>query len=298
MMKQVSTGLIIFGMLLVALSPALPGNAQTPYWDNTSNGDQSFYTPTNPGYNSGGSGYYGGNSNQYNNQSQYGQPNTYGQSGYGQNSYGQQPPALKGYISTAPAGTTMTATNTTYIASDTARIGDPVSVTLGYDLAMGGSIVLPAGTQIQGEVVSSIPAGRTGRQGQLQLRFNRAMLPDGRQVPLSARLITQDGTGILRGGTGMERAGGYAKNTLGGAALGAATGALLGAIKGGGKTDDYLARGAVLGGGLGLGRSIVQRGDEAELQPGTQLQIMLDQPLTLGTGGGQGSPYGSGGYPY
>ena len=194
----------------------------------------------------------------------------------------------------------MAVTNTNYISSMNARIGDPVTVTLGYDLAMGGSIVIPGGSQIQGEVVSSIPAGRAGRYGQLQLRFHRAMLPDGRVIPLSARLITQDGSGIIRGGVGSSsQMGNIAKNTLGGAAIGAATGTAFGALVGGkNKWNEGLMWGSILGAAGGMGRSAIQRGEEAELQPGTQLQIMLDQPLTSTSGGGGQMQNNYGGYPY
>lgn len=294
--------LIAISLALVGLAYLPVTMAQTPYWDNSSS-DQNYYNPgasNNNNQNYGNQGY--SNNNNYGNQGNYGQNNS--QYGYqdNNNSYGQQQnysqqAPLKGYVSTAPAGTSMTTTTTTYLSSENSRVGDPVSVTLGYDLAMGGSILLPTGTQIQGQVVSALPAGRTGKHGQLQLRFNRAQLPDGRSFPLSARLVTQDGTGIIRGGTSGQRLGGVAKNTLGGAALGAASGAALGALVGGGnKWNEGLMWGSILGAGGGLARSGIQRGQEAEVQPGTQLQIMLDQPLTINANGGNNG-YNSG-YPY
>jgi hypothetical protein len=294
MSRILLASIVTLGMVF----PSAAVFAQAPYWDNSgSSSGSSYYTPpasqqqsnwgnqnqNNWGQPNNNSNW--NNSNWNNSNSNWNNPNggnsNWNNSGWG-GGYGQQSNTLQGYVATAPVGTSLSVTNTTYISSDNSRIGDPVSVTLGYDLSMGGNLMLPAGTQIQGEVVSSVPAGRTARNGELQLRFNRAVLPDGRTYPLSARLVTPDGTGIIRGGTKHSRAGTAAKNTLGGAALGAASGAALGAlVSGGRKWNEGLMWGSILGAGAGLGRTAVQQGVEAELQPGTPLQVMLDQPLTI-----------------
>ncbi len=295
MRKQISAGLALFGILTTSLAYPVGSMAQTPYWDNSAN--QNYYNPNS--YGSGTQPYaqpqqvqpytttqpYGGNNS-------FAQP--YPQSGFGQQPTYTQPTQLSGYVSTAPAGTSLFVTNTSYIASDTAHVGDPVNVTLGYDLAMGGNVLLPAGTQIQGQVVSAIPAGRAGKHGQLQMRFNRAVLPDGRQYPLSARLVTEDGTGTIKGGTTAERAGTVAKSTATGAAIGAVSGMALGRIVGGrNRWNEGLMWGSILGASGGLARSATVRGDEAEIQPGQQFKIMLDQNLNTnpGTPAGPGYPY-------
>ncbi len=272
-------------------------NNNNGYQSNNGYGQNSDnYNQSNNSYNQDGNGYnnngYRHNRNQYNQSNNgYNDNNGYGepQNGYN-NGNNQQPSTLRGYVWTAPAGTSLSTTNTTYLSSGTSHIGDPVTVTLSYDLAVGGNVVLPSGTQVRGEVVSSVPAGRVEKNGELQIRFNQAVLPDGRQYPLSARLITQDGTGIIRGGTRYSSAGSVAKNTLGGAALGGLGGAALGAIVGGhNKWDEGLLWGSILGAGGGLVRSGIQRGSEAQLQPGQQLQIMLDQPLTVTRNDGNSS---------
>lgn len=275
MSHQTLAGLLALTVLTSPLVVQAAGT--TPYWDNSSD-SQGFYSTqqapaTQPAPAYGTPSGYG-----------YGTPSGYGtQSQQSYNNYNntQQPRQLQGYVSAAPAGTTMSVTNTSYLSSSSCQIGDRITTTLAYDLSMGGSLILPSGSQLQGQVVSCIPAGRAGRQGQIQLRFNQANLPDGRVYPLSARVVTPDGTGILRGGAGTSRLGGVAKNTLGGAALGAASGAALGAlVSGGRKWNEGLMWGSILGAGGGLARSGVQIGDDAELQPGTNLQIMLDQPLS------------------
>lgn len=254
--------------------------AGDPYWDNS--GNNGYYSPqpnnsypTNQ-YPNNAQGQY--NQGQYN-QGQYGSDPNYG-GGY--NQYGGQPTELKGYVSTAPSGTRMSTTSSALISSEYAQIGDQIQVTLGQDIAANGQVIIPAGSAILGQVVNVRNAGRTGRHGELSIRFNRAQLPDGRSIPLSARLVTADGSGIIKGGTGKQRAGKYAKRTVGGAALGAGVGALSGLIANGGTGA---ARGAIwgsaIGGATGLGSAAVSRGEEAVIRPGEPLEIMLDQPLTV-----------------
>lgn len=291
--KSILAGTISL-MLLASPGIAL---AQTPYWSNPSGSSSgsSFYTPpaqTQAPSNSYPNNGYGAQPN-YNN---YNQPNTYNPYAQ-QNTYSQAP--YRASISTVPAGTNLFATNNSYISSATSRVGEMVTATLTNDISIGGTMALPAGTSIQGQVVSAIPAGRIGKMGQLEIRFNQANLPDGRQIPLSAKLMTQDGTGILRGGTSAERWGSAAKNTLGGAALGAASGAALGALVSGGKKwNEGLMWGSIIGAGGGLARTGIQRGDEAELPPGTPLQIMLDQPATVSPGSNSNYNNYNNSYPY
>lgn len=287
----------VLGLVLashVVLMP-LASFAQAPYWDPNTGG--TAQTGTDP------NAYYGTQPqpNPYAQPQQpytqpygqqytqpYGQPQQYGQQ-YNQQ-YGQ--PQLYGYVSSAPAGTSFSTAMATYISSQSASVGDPVSVNLSSDLSVGSGVVLPAGTNVQGEVASVRSANYTGSHGQIQLRFNRAQLPDGRVIPLSARVVTPDGTGMIKGGTTGQRLGKAAVRTVGGAAVGAGLGAILGAIRGRGRADDYALRGAAIGGTGGLISTAASRGQEAELQPGMPIQLVLTQPLTVsGAGQGMQQPY-------
>ena len=284
--KMVASVLSLVLASHVALLP-MASYAQAPYWDpNTGGAAQSGTDPN---------AYYG--SQPTTPQPQYGQQ-PYGQP-YGQQynqQYGQQP-QLYGYVSSAPAGTSFSTAMATYISSQSASVGDPVSVNLNSDLSVGNGVVLPAGTNVQGEVASVRSANYTGSHGQIQLRFSRAQLPDGRVIPLSARVVTPDGTGIIKGGTTGQRIGKAAVRTVGGAAVGAGLGAILGVIRGRGKADDYALRGAAIGGTGGLISTAASKGQEAELQPGMPIQLVLTQPLTV-SGAGQGAQqYGQPQYP-
>lgn len=262
---------------LAQISQSLPPLQGTGGYNNTYG--------TNPSYN-----------NTYNNPAPayqpYGQTQQYGQ--YNNNTnYGQQPP-LQGYVVTAPPGTVVSATMSSPISSDFARVGDRFNATLGAPIASGGNVILPAGSQMEGQVVMVKPAGRAGKNGELEVRFTGATLPNGQRVPLSARIQTEDGTGIIKGGSTAGRFGRAAVTTGVGAGLGAALGTAMGPLSGGG-----VGRGAIYGTALGAGMgalgSAVQKGKAAVIESGEPLNIVLDQPLTTSPSA-MGSNMGGGGY--
>jgi hypothetical protein len=187
---------------------------------------------------------------------------------------------LQGRVVTAPAGSVLAGTLSGNLSSQTARIGDRVMLQVSQPVAYNGQIILPAGSQVEGQVASVTKAGVTGRPGQLDVRFNAATLPTGQRVGLSGRVQTDDGTGLLRAGTIKGRVGNVALRTAGGAALGALLGTAMGPLSGGreGKGAIY---GTAIGAGLGAASSVVHKGDAVELQSGTPLNVILDQPLTV-----------------
>jgi hypothetical protein len=208
----------------------------------------------------------------------------YGSSGGGYSFGGGATPAntpmLQGRVSTVPAGTQMTATVASNISSQFARVGDNVRVTLATPLIYAGSMVLPAGTTVDGQVANVISAAFTGRNGELDIRFNRAMLPTGQIVNLDARVATTDASGVVRGGSNKERLGKAALNTGIGAGLGAALGTAMGPLSGGsvGKGAIY---GTALGAGIGAAKAIGSKGQEAQLTQGTAVSLVLNTPATL-----------------
>lgn len=240
-------------------------------------------------YQTGGFTNYGSTTSSSYNNNTYSNPGT-GYQPYSQNqqpynvpynnsSYGQQP-TLQGYVMTAPPGTVVSTTLSSPVSSDFARVGDRFNATLAAPIASGSSIILPAGSQMEGQVVMVKAAGRAGKNGELDIRFTSAMLPNGQRVPLSAKIQTEDGTGIIRGGSTAGRFGRAAVTTGVGAGLGAALGTAMGPLSGGG-----VGRGAIYGTALGAGMgalgSAFQKGVPAVVESGAPVNIVLDQPLTI-----------------
>ncbi|MEB3205860.1 MAG: hypothetical protein VKK59_00755 [Vampirovibrionales bacterium] len=206
--------------------------------------------------------------------------------GYSNNNYNASP--IQGRVVSAPAGMPLSATVTQEISSEFARVGDRFVASLSNDIAAGGAIIVPAGSQLEGQVVSVVSAGRAGRNGQLDVRFMSALLPNGQRVPMMAKIMTEDGTGLLKGGSVGGRAGKAALTTAGGAAAGALLGTALGPLSGG-KVGKGAIYGTAVGAGLGGVGALVNKGQDAILKSGTPLQVVLEQPLTA-------SPYTGGSY--
>jgi hypothetical protein len=140
--------------------------------------------------------------------------------------------------------------------------------------AADGSLGIPAGSKIRGEIVESeqgktLPALR-GR-GKLNLRFHDLVLPDGTAIPLNASLISvhdmkANEEGEVQSGTSGKTA---AKGIGVGAGIGTVTGLIFGgALKG-------LAIGAIAGGGYVL----AAKGKDVELPANSGIKLRLDQTL-------------------
>lgn len=191
-------------------------------------------------------------------------------------------PPLQGRVTTVPAGTVINGVApTTTISTEYLTAGDAVAFTLSQPYTFNGSVVLPAGTSIQGNAVIAKKAGYGAGYGELKIMFNRASLPNGQSLPISGKLVTNDGTGILKGGTTGGRAMQAGKNAAVGAGAGALMG-LIGSAVSGGKIGKGTAIMTGVGGGLGLGKTLIDKGNDVYLEAGQPVDIILDQPLTVG----------------
>jgi len=236
----------------------------------------------------------------------YQQPTTYQQNQYQGNyspqpmqpaqNYGQAPPSyntvpvqnnynlpqLQGRVVSVPPGTMIQgATTNRTLSSKNLRTGDRINVLLNAPFYYGNAMVLPAGTNISGTVVMAESAGRAGKNGKLMIVFNQAITPQGQHMGLSGKLATDDGSGILKGGTGMDRTKAIVKDTAVGAGSGALFGLLGSAISGGDKGKGA-ALGTAIGGGLGVAKTVVDKGKEVIIEAGQRLDIILDSELRTG----------------
>ncbi len=200
--------------------------------------------------------------NYYNNGSQYPTNNT-----------------LKGRVVTVPAGQEFPVVTTTELSSESAYLGQLYSIVLASDFYYNGSLVAPAGSSVIGNVVEVTHAKHGSINGKLCVRFNQIVLPNGGQIPISAVIKTDDGTGVLVGGTKMDVAKEYGKGVAIGSAAGALSGLVFGALAGG-----SIGRGAALGTAVGAGGGVVKsawnKGNDVTIPAGASLGIILTQPIT------------------
>jgi hypothetical protein len=162
---------------------------------------------------------------------------------------------------TIPAGTSLSVTVLSAIASNTSTVEDPVRGALAKPVAVSGSTAVPAGAQISGSIIDVKESGRVKGRALLAFRFDRIVVRGETHQIQTARVIREAESStrddVKKGG------------------IGAGVGAVVGGIAGGGK-------GAAIGGVAGgTGAVLATRGDEVEIAPGTVVDVLLQEPLTV-----------------
>lgn len=201
---------------------------------------------------------------------------------------GQQPtgspsggPLLHGHVATVPANTQFTGTlpSGAVISSELNNVGDEVSLQVDQSLVSSdGHVIVPANSRIVGKIVQLESAGRTGRPGKLDILFDRIVTPSGQTYMIQGKVATEDG--VLHGGSTKGRILRAAGATAVGAGLGAALGTAMGPLSGG-KVGKGAIYGTAVGAGVGAAAAALQKGKEVVVTAGEQLEIRLDQPITV-----------------
>lgn len=214
--------------------------------------------------------------------SQY-QPTYYQQTNYNPNpttNYNPNAGVLKGSVITVPAGQQIKTIVTTPLNSGTLTLGQNVSLALGTDFYYNGSLIAPAGSYVNGTVLEVAAAKHGSLNGKLLVRFTQIVTPQGIQIPISAIIKTNDNTGVLVGGTGVDVAKEYTKDVAVGTAAGAVSGVVFGALAGG-NIGKGAALGTAVGAGGGLVKSIWDKGNNVEIPANAAVDLVLTQPITV-----------------
>jgi type IV secretion system protein VirB10 len=168
------------------------------------------------------------------------------------------------------------------ISTRTAQDGDYVYLRTGTPVSVAGSIIVPAGSYVQGVVTNAKRSGRVKGRAELAIRLETITLPSGSVYKFSPKLASVDS------GAGEQKVAGKENSVQEGSTHGqdaariailAGSGGALGAIV------DQGARGAGIGAGagaaVGLATVLLTRGREVELRQGTSLDVVFDRPVAL-----------------
>lgn len=162
---------------------------------------------------------------------------------------------------TVPAGTVVEVELLEDLSSQTSRVGDTFRARVASNVREDGSVAIPAGAEVVGEVTEVAAIRKVGGRARLAVKFTDLVLPSGATVPIDAS-FSQTG----RNETGKDAA------TIGGAAAG---GAVLGRILN--KKDR--SKGSVIGAiiGAAAGTVIASRtpGEEILIPRGTAMNLEL-----------------------
>ncbi len=204
-----------------------------------------------------------------------------------------------------PAGTTFEGRIDSTIGSKVSRQGEKFTVTISSPLLANGSeVLIPAGSQVLGEVVEAIPSGKVPHakktpkpMGKLRTQLTSMRLPDGAVYPLIASVVPDKtsaklgrGGGMNQGrlGTGVAYVGSQGNfdavspNNPGSSPRGAKKGIKV-------VTGDQLMKDPLLGLGKqanfgGEIRSLVKKKNDYYIYSGSPLSMRIDAPFKVGIG--------------
>lgn len=194
--------------------------------------------------------------------------------------YAEQFTPLQGKVIYVKSGTVFPATATMELSSESLELGQSVCIALSQDFYYNNTLIAPIGSSVNGTVIQVKKAGRAGVNGQLMVKFTNIITLYGQMIPISGKIQTDDGTGLIKGGTKLDSAKDYAKDIAVGSAAGAVAGVIMGPLSGG-KVGKGAAYGTAVGAGLGVAKSLWDKGDAATIPAGTVINIVLDQQMTF-----------------
>ncbi|HET7107065.1 MAG TPA: hypothetical protein VFI38_09660 [Candidatus Acidoferrum sp.] len=189
-----------------------------------------------------------------------------------------QRPAGNGQMITVPAGTRLGVTLENGISTNSAKPGDSVYFRTSFPVTMNNKVVIPVGSYLRGEVTESKRPGHVKGKGELRIRLNTLILPNGYTVDLNAEPHSSDAGGTKTDSEGKITGPGGKGKDAGTIATTTATGAGIGAIAAGGKGAGI---GAGIGGVAGLAAVLLSRGPDAQLPRGSSMDLVLERDLQL-----------------
>ncbi len=188
------------------------------------------------------------------------------------------PPTL-----TVPADTEVNVQMLSGIHTRINRVDDLVMAKVMEPVYVNGRVALPSGTLLDGRITIIRPSGHIHRSAELGLRFDKILLPNGEEKPITGLLaqaempkslnLRLDAEGHLRGSRGSSW-----KSLFGGAAAFGTFGVLkVAAVTGSAMTWALPVGGAAL-----IGYEVLwSRGPEVNLPPETRCRVRLSYPLTV-----------------
>lgn len=165
---------------------------------------------------------------------------------------------------TIPSGTTLAIRLVDAIDTEKSQPGQTFRATLDSPLSAEGDVAIPAGYDVEGQVVDVKSAGKFAGKSELVLQLSRISV-GAKSYSIQTDQYRRQGSS--RGTNTAEKVG-----------AGAAIGAIIGGLAGGGKGAGI---GAAAGGGLGGGVQAATKGQQIKLPAETVLNFTLQSPLTV-----------------
>jgi hypothetical protein len=152
------------------------------------------------------------------------------------------------------------------LSSKNAQVGNQFTSTVVTPVYVRGVEVIPAGSIVTGHVTHVDRAGRKSEAGSLDVTFTSIKIPNGVNHSINGSLVGPDGTdneADIKGKSSKKR---NAKFIGRGMVVG-------GLINGG--------AGVVTGGLFGAARGLIKKGEEAQVDSGTEFDMVLNRSVSL-----------------
>ena len=165
-------------------------------------------------------------------------------------------------------------------------VGDRVYLETVFPVVVNGKVAIPVGSSVAGTVTQIKKPGRVKGRGELYVRFDTLILPNGVTRDFRARMDSMDGTANSQVDReeGKVISQGNKKGdlqTIGEAAsTGAAAGGLIGGL-GAGHPGLGVGLGAAAGAAAGMIGVLLSRGPDAVLDKGATVEMVLDRSVSF-----------------
>jgi hypothetical protein len=185
---------------------------------------------------------------------------------------------------TVQTGTKIPLSMINSISTKHAVEGDRIYLETVFPIMVDGKIVIPTGSYVAGTVTQVKRPGKVKGRGELYVRFDSLMLPNGVTREFRSRIGSLDGraTEELDKEEGRIKSEGNKSGDLATVATTTGTGASVGGLAGisSGHTGMGAGIGAAAGAAAGLMAVLLTRGPDAVLARGTTLEMVLDRPVS------------------
>jgi hypothetical protein len=168
------------------------------------------------------------------------------------------------------------------INTRTAAEGDQVYLQTASPIAMGGQIVIPSGSYVQGVITHAKRSGKVVGRAELGIRLDTLTLPGGKAMQIAPRLSSVDSENT---GQKVDKDEGIVKQApdrgkdAARIAIWAGSGAAIGGVADRSWTGAGI--GGAAGGAVGVATMLLTRGKEVQLRQGSTLDVVFDRPITI-----------------
>jgi hypothetical protein len=163
-----------------------------------------------------------------------------------------------------PEGATLPLVLETSISSSKSKSGDLVVARLTEDVRVGEKVVVPAGSEVRGQVTAAVPSGKVKGLARLAFDFDTLVLK-GKEHSIGTKALDITAQNSHKRDAAII-------------GIGAGAGAIVGGIADGGKGAGI---GALIGGATGTGAVLTTRGKEVELGAGARVTVVLTRETRL-----------------